>query len=299
MPTTRDGGAGVTLSSGLLDATFVPELGMVGVSLRHAGHELLALPGGLDGYRAGNVTGLPLLAPWANRLGASRYEVEDVVVDLADLPLHTDGHGLPIHGTMSARPGWEVIATAPRRWRPASSSGPSPTCWPRSRSRTSSGSTSPSTPRRSMDTTVVPTSDRPSRWRSATTRTSASRPPGGPTPASDSRGAGTSSSTPGGCRPGRHHAEDAEDEPLGTRVFDDLYELGDDRQLALGGGGRRITLAVGDGYGTPRCSPRLRRLRLPRTDDRAGQRPGRRRLRPGPPGTSFTARFALHVEDDR
>ena len=57
MPTTPEGGAGVTLSSGLLDATFVPELGMVGVSLRHAGHELLALPGGLDGYRAGNVTG--------------------------------------------------------------------------------------------------------------------------------------------------------------------------------------------------------------------------------------------------
>ncbi len=100
----------MTLSSGVLDATFLPELGMLGSSLRHRGDELLALPGGLDGYRAGNVTGLPLLAPWANRLGARRYEVEGVVVDLEGLDLHTDGHGLPIHGTMSARPGWEVIA---------------------------------------------------------------------------------------------------------------------------------------------------------------------------------------------
>ena len=77
MPTGREAGAGVTVSSGPLAATFLPELGMLGISLRHRGEELLALPGGLDGYRAGNVTGLPLLAPWANRLGANRYEVDD------------------------------------------------------------------------------------------------------------------------------------------------------------------------------------------------------------------------------
>ena len=58
---------GVTVSSGTLAATFLPELGLLGVSLRHRSDELLALPGGLDGYRAGKVTGLPLLAPWARR----------------------------------------------------------------------------------------------------------------------------------------------------------------------------------------------------------------------------------------
>ena len=98
------------MSSDLLAATFLPELGMLGVSLRHRGDELLALPGGLDAYRAGNVAGLPLLAPWANRLGARRYEVEGIVVDLDGLDLHTDGRGLPIHGTMTAQPGWEVVA---------------------------------------------------------------------------------------------------------------------------------------------------------------------------------------------
>ena len=85
---------------------------MLGVSLRHRGEELLDLPGGLDGYRTGAVTGLPLLAPWANRLGGRRYEVDGVAVDLEGLALNTDDNGLPIHGTMSAQPGWEVVEQA-------------------------------------------------------------------------------------------------------------------------------------------------------------------------------------------
>ena len=76
---------GLIVSSGPLVATFLPELGLLGASLRHRGDELLALPGGLDGYRGGDVTGLPLLAPWANRLGARRYAVEGVTVDLEGL----------------------------------------------------------------------------------------------------------------------------------------------------------------------------------------------------------------------
>jgi len=114
MPTTREPGGAVTVSSGHLDATFLPQLGMLGTSLRHRGEELLALPGGLDGYRAGKVTGLPLLAPWANRLGARRYEVDGVVVELGGLDLTTDERGLPIHGTMSAQPGWEVVDVSQR-----------------------------------------------------------------------------------------------------------------------------------------------------------------------------------------
>src|SRR4029450_6388230 len=109
MPPTTEPGAGVTISSGPLDATFLPQLGMLGSSLRHRGEDLLALPGGLDGYRRGNVAGLPLLAPWANRLGARRYEVDGVLVDLEGLVLHTDEQGLPIHGPRSAQPGWEGV----------------------------------------------------------------------------------------------------------------------------------------------------------------------------------------------
>jgi aldose 1-epimerase len=114
MPPTTELGAGVTISSGPLEATFLPELGMLGSALRHRGEDLLALPGGLDGYRRGNVTGLPLLAPWANRLGARRYEVDGIAVDLDGLALTTDERGLPIHGTMTAQPGWEVIELSRR-----------------------------------------------------------------------------------------------------------------------------------------------------------------------------------------
>ena len=99
--------AGLTVSSGALLATFLPELGMLGASLRHRGEELLALPGGLDGYRAGEVTGLPLLAPWANRLGERRYEVEGVVVDLEGLspPHRRPGPPDPRHDVGPARLG--------------------------------------------------------------------------------------------------------------------------------------------------------------------------------------------------
>ena len=56
---TVEGEAAVTLAAGELEATFLPGLGLLGTSLRHRGEELLALPGGVAGYRGGNVTGLP------------------------------------------------------------------------------------------------------------------------------------------------------------------------------------------------------------------------------------------------
>jgi aldose 1-epimerase len=300
VPTTPAGDGGLTISSGLLDATFVPELGMVGVSLRHAGHELLALPGGLDGYRAGNVTGLPLLAPWANRLGASRYEVDDVVVDLGGLPLHTDGHGLPIHGTMSAHPGWEVVAAAPHRLTTRFDFGAHPdllASFPFPHELRMAVAVDATT--LTVDTTVVPTSDRSVplafgyhpylRLPSAPRADARLRLPRRRHIELDARGLPT----------GGSHVEDAEVEPLGTRAFDDLYELGDDRRLALGGDGRRITLAVGDGY-------RYAQVFAPPSADFVCLEPmtapvnalvdgGYDLVRPG---GSFTARFALHAEDD-
>jgi aldose 1-epimerase len=98
----------VTLAAGDLEANYLPELGMLGSALRHHGEDLLALPGGLTAYRAGHVTGLPLLAPWANRLGAVSYKTGGVTVEIGGLPLHRDPNGLPIHGTMTAQPGWAV-----------------------------------------------------------------------------------------------------------------------------------------------------------------------------------------------
>jgi aldose 1-epimerase len=102
------GFAVVRLKAGELEAEYLPELGMFGAALRHRGEDVLALPGGIGAYQKGNTTGLPLLAPWANRLGAPRYTIGGVTVDIAALPLHRDPNGLPIHGTMTAQPGWDV-----------------------------------------------------------------------------------------------------------------------------------------------------------------------------------------------
>ena len=108
-----DGLQAVTLSApdDGIEAAFVPGAGMVGCSLTYRGTELLGQRGGLARYVAERSTmGIPLLHPWANRLGAWRFEVmgAEVDVDAADPPAGTDPNGLPIHGLLSAAPGWEV-----------------------------------------------------------------------------------------------------------------------------------------------------------------------------------------------
>jgi aldose 1-epimerase len=300
VPKSREAGAGVTVSSGLLDATFLPELGMLGISLRRRGEELLALPGGLDGYRAGNVTGLPLLAPWANRLGASRYEVEGVVVDLDGLALHTDGHGLPIHGTMSAQRGWEVVTVAPRSLTTRFDFGAHPdllASFPFPHELRVDVDVDATTLR--VTTTVVPTADRAVpvafgfhpylRLPAARRADVRLRLPARRHLELDDRGLPTGASRP----------EDAEEEPLGTRAFDDLYELGDDRRLAVSGGGCRLALVVGDGYRYAQvfAPPGAAFVCLePMTAPVNALVDGGYHL--VPPGESFTARFALHAEDD-
>ena len=103
----------LTIGADGLEATFEPEVGMLGTSLRFRGEELLDLSGGVARLREqGHQTGLPLLAPWANRLGGWRYEIDGVEVDLDGLDLGTDPNGLPIHGTMTAQRGWEVRASS-------------------------------------------------------------------------------------------------------------------------------------------------------------------------------------------
>ena len=43
------------LRAGDTEVTFLPDLGMLGISLRHKDDEVLALPGGIDAYRAGSI----------------------------------------------------------------------------------------------------------------------------------------------------------------------------------------------------------------------------------------------------
>jgi aldose 1-epimerase len=111
---SEEGFAALSLESdshGGLEAVFVPEAGMVCCSLKHRGEELLGQRGGLRAYVDHYSTmGIPFLHPWANRLGADRFGLAGRRVDLTlpGLPLKRDGAGLPIHGLLSAAPGWRV-----------------------------------------------------------------------------------------------------------------------------------------------------------------------------------------------
>ena len=95
-----------------LTATFVPTAGMVCTSLSDDGVELLGQRRGLDAYLThGKTMGIPILYPWANRLSASKYEINGAVVTLTAGTggVRTDQHGVPIHGVLAAYPGWLII----------------------------------------------------------------------------------------------------------------------------------------------------------------------------------------------
>ncbi len=92
------------LRAGPLTATWLPEHGMVGSSLTHDGDELLGQRGGLEAYLAkGSAFGMPLLAPWANRLSGLRYGQ----VEIDPARVKRDAAGLPKDGVMAGR-AWTV-----------------------------------------------------------------------------------------------------------------------------------------------------------------------------------------------
>jgi aldose 1-epimerase len=104
--TLRDPSSSVT-------AQFVPDAGMIGTSLTDSGVELLGQRGGLDAYiAAGKTMGIPLLYPWANRLGDNTYTAEGATVTVTPGKngVRPDPNGLPIHGVLAAYPGWRVAA---------------------------------------------------------------------------------------------------------------------------------------------------------------------------------------------
>lgn len=296
--------AAVTIGSGELEATFLPELNLLGTSLRVSGEEFLALPGGVGAYRRGHATGLPLLAPWANRLDARAYRRGRVDVDLEGLPLHVDGNGLPIHGTMSARDAWEIVGVSTRGGRARLharfdyhradllAAFPFPhrleTVIEASGKALSVVTSLTPTGRRAVPISFgyhpylrLPRGRR-SEWRLHLPKRSHVE--------LDARGIPT----------GRRTAASAESAPIGERTFDDLFELTDGSTLALVGGGRRISVEYGPGY-------RFAQVFVP---------PGKafvclepmtaptNALVTGacavvPPGKTFTARFRVRVEGRR
>jgi galactose mutarotase-like enzyme len=238
----------LSLTVGELSATFLPQLGMTGVSMRWRGREHLALPGGLPALRAGSTLGLPLLAPWANRLACLHYRAAGVEVDLTGLPLHTDGNGLPIHGLLIGQPGWRVGGTSTRgdvaSARAAIDVDSPAFPFPHRIDLTVIASERTL----AVETTVTPTGGRAVpiafgwhpylRLPGTPRRRWQLRLPARRHVALDARGIPT----------GEVADEPREEAPIGTRTFDDLYVVGDERELALVADDSAITLRVEDGY---------------------------------------------------
>jgi aldose 1-epimerase len=98
----------IAIAADGVQAAFAPGAGMVCCSLRHDGEELLAQNDGLEAYaERGATMGIPLLHPWANRLGEWSYEALGRAVDVRGAPVATDEHGLPIHGVLPLS--WRVV----------------------------------------------------------------------------------------------------------------------------------------------------------------------------------------------
>lgn len=248
MKNDRFGGeTSVRLAGGGYEAVFLPGLGMLGASLTKGGTELLSLHGGLEAYRGGHTTGMPLLAPWANRISKLQFRVAGVSVDLEGVPLHAGADGLPRHGTMGAQPGWQLVGVKKNAFV--------------SRFRYDTPELLAAFPfphELEVDASLsarglrVTTRVRPTRRRAVPVafgwhpyfRVGGARSrwtlklPERKAVALDGRGIPT----------GGMETAPAENEPLGKRGFDDLFALGADRRFSLAGGGRRIDLAFDENY---------------------------------------------------
>ena len=108
---------GIALRSAELEASWLPEAGMLGASLVHSGAELLWHGAGPQEYaRTRAFMGLPFLHPWANRLDGFVYEADGRTVALdRESPLLLLEGGLPIHGLLNASPLWEVREASAER----------------------------------------------------------------------------------------------------------------------------------------------------------------------------------------
>ncbi len=290
-----------TIAAGELEAVFFPRLGMLGASLRHRGEQLLGRVDDLErSAAAGSAAGIPLLHPWANRLGELGYEVAGRVVDLdrTSSILHFDANGLPIHGVPWARLAWAVTAerddalSARLDWvsRELLAVFPFPHLLELDVAVDPEGLT--------MDATLTPTADAPVPvsfgFHPYFVLPGVSRPdwrlelPAMERLELDEQGLPTGGREPFGPL----------DERLADRVFDDGFASPVPPRLAVSGGGRRIVVELLEGYGHAQVfapsSPDVVALE-PMTAPTNALCHGDR-LRLVEPGRSFAASFRICVE---
>ncbi len=293
-----------------LTAAFVPSAGMIGVSLRHHGDELLGQRRGLDAYRsAGKTMGVPFLHPWANRLGGREYVAGGLTVDLAEgAPgVRLDPSGLPIHGLLAASPDWVVeppvaddgderpqlvasflLGDHPELLR----SFPFP--------HEIELAVSLEAGRLTIRTTIIPTSDRPVPlafgFHPYLTLPGVAREdwmvdlPAMRHRPVDARGLPTGDAVP----------TPAESFVLADRTFDDGYDhLGPSTAFAIEGGGRRVTVRFEEGYPAaqvfaPADDPVICFEPMAAPTNALGSGDG---LRFAEPGQATTATFSIEVSD--
>jgi galactose mutarotase-like enzyme len=239
----------MTLRAGSYEATFRPDVAMLCASLRFRGDEYVAWPRTITAFRSGNATAVPLLHPWANRLGGDSYRVAGRRVSLRGVTLPHDSNGLPIHGNLFGAP-FDVVRATDTRLTARLDYGASPDrlrAFPfphivtvDARLDANRGLT--------IATSVQPTADRAVPisfgWHPYV------RLPRGPRrewklrwPACehmevDARVIPTGVRTP----------QRAEQAPIASRTFDDHYALGRDRKLAISGERRTLTFVFDRAY---------------------------------------------------
>jgi galactose mutarotase-like enzyme len=242
----------VTLDAGGLTSRWVPSVGMVGVSLFHQGRELLGQRRGLNAHAdQGSTFGIPLLHPFANRLGGFTYSRDgvDVTLDAASPHVRTEERGLPMHGLLAAASGWRVREVGARTLS-AGFAFDEPdllAAFPFPHHLALDIALEPD--RLTVTTTLTPTSDRPVpvafgfhpyltipgiAREDVVLRTPAMTRLG-----LDARGLPDGSREPQGAR----------DAPLGETAYDDHFtDLGDAPAVVLAGRGREITMQLVEGY---------------------------------------------------
>jgi len=222
---------------------------MLCTSIRYNGDEYVAWPRTITEFRRGGATAVPLLHPWANRLGRFTHGAGVDTVDLRGIDLPVDPAGLPLHGNLLGAPfevtqaaDHHVVATLdyaayPERLR----AFPFPhTVTVDARLHADRGLT--------ITTEIRPTSDRAVPisfgWHPylklphAPRRDWELRWPACERIDVDERVIPTGARTP--------QAEQRE--RIGARTFDDHYALGPDRTFALSAHGRALTLEFDANY---------------------------------------------------
>ena len=245
----------VTLSdpASSVAAQFVPGAGMIGTSLTDAGVQLLGQRRGLDAYlTAGKTMGIPILYPWANRLGENTYTAQDVTVTLTagENGVRADPNGLPIHGVLAGYPGWRVLAESANELTAEVDFSADPRLLA-------------SFPYPHLLTVAVRLAERALTVRTTVTATGDKAVPlcFGFHPylhLPDVARSGWIIETPPlrhlsldeqGLPTGESEPQPAREEPLRDNVFDDAYDqVGDGAVFAVSGGGRRLEVHFEHGY---------------------------------------------------